>query len=123
MSSQKIFNAGTLATEVENYYKNNSFSQYTLLNGSYGEIVFSYMLLRLIYKNWRCFDLYDKKHQKVAEIQITDNYYKTQALEHDVIFNFYTPGGKTFKLKNLPTNAPTVSGAVWRDSEGYLRIS
>ena len=32
-------------------------------------------------------------------------------------------GGKTFRLEDLPTAAPAIKGCVWKDKEGYLRIS
>jgi predicted nucleic acid-binding Zn-ribbon protein len=44
-------------------------------------------------------------------------------LPDKIIFNKYTPGGKTFKLIGLPTSASTMAGIIYQDSEGYLRIS
>ena len=32
-------------------------------------------------------------------------------------------GSKTFRLKNLPINQPTDSNCIWRDADGYLRIT
>ena len=40
-----------------------------------------------------------------------------------LILSTYNPTGKTFKLKGLPTSAPTEAGYVWVDSEGYLRLT
>lgn len=40
-----------------------------------------------------------------------------------LILTTYNPTGKTFKLKDLPTSAPTEAGYVWVDSEGYLRLT
>ena len=34
-----------------------------------------------------------------------------------------TSGSKTFKLKNLPTTQPAESNTIWRDSNGFLKIS
>lgn len=34
-----------------------------------------------------------------------------------------TSGAKTFKLKNLPTTQPAAANIVYKDSEGYLRIT
>lgn len=32
-------------------------------------------------------------------------------------------GGKTFRLEDLPTQAPGLGGCVWKDGNGFLRIS
>ena len=32
-------------------------------------------------------------------------------------------GGKTFRLEDLPTQAPALNGCVWKDQKGFLRIS
>lgn len=32
-------------------------------------------------------------------------------------------GGKTFRLEDLPTAAPAIKDCVWRDKEGFLKIS
>ena len=32
-------------------------------------------------------------------------------------------GGKTFRLEDLPTEAPAIKGCVWAKSNGFLRIS
>ena len=32
-------------------------------------------------------------------------------------------GGKTFRLEDLPTEAPAIKGCVWAKSDGFLRIS
>ena len=40
-----------------------------------------------------------------------------------LVLNKYSPTGKTLKLIDLPTSAASQSGYVYRDSEGYLRIS
>lgn len=32
-------------------------------------------------------------------------------------------GGKTFRLEDLPTQAPALKGCVWKDSSGFLRIT
>ncbi len=48
------------------------------------------------------------------------NYY---TFLNKLILTTYNPTGKTFKLKDLPTSAPTEAGYVWVDSEGYLRLT
>lgn len=35
---------------------------------------------------------------------------------------FFNPTGKTFKLLDLPTNEPSIAGAIWVDSGGILHI-
>lgn len=41
----------------------------------------------------------------------------------DITLNLYNPKGKTLKLIDLPTSAASESGYLYKDSEGYLRIS
>lgn len=66
--------------------------------------------------------LYTKNFEPVAEFiywTISGGYEK---MPKNLQIGFYNPNGKTFKLKNLPTNIPNDSNAIWVDSEGYLRI-
>lgn len=41
----------------------------------------------------------------------------------DIILDLYTPGGRTLKLKDLPTSPGAVSGVVYVTAEGYLRVT
>ena len=41
----------------------------------------------------------------------------------DIILDLYTPGGRTLKLRDLPTSPGAVSGVVYVTAEGYLRVT
>lgn len=47
---------------------------------------------------------------------------KFVTLSCDLQIGYYNPAGRTFKLRDIPTNEPNEIGAVWADSGGYLRI-
>ena len=51
------------------------------------------------------------------------NITKYSTMSGALVLNKYSPTGKTLKLIDLPTSAASQSGYVYRDSEGYLRIS
>jgi hypothetical protein len=103
-------------------------------NGTYGSISFSFFVFFRIYKDWIGCVLYDKdmnnltadqlgNPQGSSPFQITDNYYNYKTLElGNLQIGFYNPAGKTIKLNNLPLNEPALTGAIWQDSSGYLRI-
>lgn len=129
IESQKIFYAGSSTKEFCDYYSASIKNEYTLVSGLYGNIAFSYIRYNI---SWYqvYFEFYDKKRNRVASSPIMGyteedppyEYVSYTTHQSTIILNRYFPGGKTFKLKDLPTNEPSISGAVWRDSENYLRI-
>lgn len=126
IESQKIF---SYTADLLSYYDSYIKNEYTLCSGLYGSTGFSYIRKRFTgpYTLWLFF--LDKKRNEIASFfAATTNssdmkdYHTYMPLPVVVTFNVYFPGGKTFKLKNLPTNQPNIQGAVWQDTEGYLRI-
>ena len=126
IESQKIF---SYTADLLSYYDSYIKNEHTLCSGLYGSTGFSYIRKRFTgpYSLWLFF--LDKKRNEIASFfAATTNssdmkdYHTYKPLPVVVTFNVYSPGGKTFKLKNLPTNQPNIQGAVWQDTEGYLRI-
>lgn len=74
----------------------------------------------------------NKKLQKIDDVgniyigtveKGTYNFTQYGTLKCSISLNIYNPTGKTLKLIDLPTSAASESGYVYKDSEGYLRIS
>jgi hypothetical protein len=100
----------------------------TPVDGLYGTLGFNYIEVGRMSKDEIVCWLYDKDRNSLGggsygiAFNITDNYGRYVALLDDIQIGFYNPSGRTVKLNNLPRNEPTMQGAIWCDSQGYLRI-
>jgi hypothetical protein len=118
----RIWGAGTTTRSLHEYILTN-LKPTTPVNGLYGTIGFNYIWLgHYLSSNWVKCILYDKDRVEIVQFDITNEYGDYVPLQYTTQIGFYNPTGKTIKLNNLPLNEPTLSGAIWRDSQGYLRI-
>jgi hypothetical protein len=116
----KTWQAGTSTQPLHDYIK--TISHTTPVNGLYGSIGFNYIGTRAIYKDWIECVLFDKDRVEIARFEITNNYFNYVYLQYTMQIGFFNPTGRTVKFNHLPLNEPTMQGAIWQDSQGYLRI-
>jgi len=132
-----LFATGTSAKDLHQYLQ--SLDVKSPVDGTYGGTPFVYFRLINDSGGRLLCGLYDKDMQKInipggtivpgGDITGPKNCFMIRSnsttyynLSYVVQIGFYNPQGKTFKLNNLPYNEPTMSGEIWRDGSGYLRI-
>lgn len=148
IETQRIFEAGTSCSEFDKFIERNTYptfspggynsyictwhwntkADFIVHNATYNGIPFTYIGTTTYLSNGNSVTLFNKKGDEIAVIRLADQIdYSTQwkwyNLPGKIIFNLYTPGGKTFKLIDIPTSKSSLQGVVYKDSEGYLRIS
>ena len=130
------------ASDLFNWCKNNgwdikrasgSSSPGTILNGFYpehlngtvGGIPFSQIY-------WHCNTNAVIGHFRFADkygnfVTGKYEYFTRDSGENDsipeIILDKYTPGGRTFVLKDLPTSETALKGAIYHDTQGFLKIT
>lgn len=93
-------------------------------NGTVGGVPFSKIFWHAgTTASYGYFYFTNKKGEKVTGIYKCDDWYEEYASLPEIIINYYTPGGRTFRLRNLPTTRGGSAGVVYQDSEGYLKIT
>jgi len=131
-----IWNVGSSYQAFYNYI--TSLPLRTPVDGMYGTVPFTYFERKTGIQNETLFAFYDKDWQAVilpdgiyapgggiytnSVINMTNSNGSWKNLTYKIQIGFYNPAGKTIKINNLPRNEPTLMGALWADSAGFLRI-
>ena len=145
IETQRIFEKGTSFYDLDKYLERNTYPEfiptgyyeqpyicqwhwnskadYIVHNATYEGVPFTY-----IGGTNNQLKLYNKKGDQIASFYIAtvegfSNVWSWNKLPGKFVFDLHTPGGKTFKLINIPTSKSSLDGVVYKDSEGYLRIS
>jgi len=131
-----VWNVGTSYQNFYNYI--TSLPLRTPVDGMFDTVPFTFFERKVGIKNETLFAFYDKDWHGVnipggrpltldgvttnSIINMTNNYGNWVNLAYTIQIGFYNPSGRTIKLNNLPRNEPTLVGALWVDSAGFLRI-
>jgi len=96
-------------------------------NGTFGSIAFSWIDRRRTGPISSTCRLLNRDRNEVAAFEIGPDRGQNQSGAFPIFpqrlqIGFFNQQGRTFKLNNLPLNEPNLQGAIWQDSEGYLRI-